>query len=119
MSSKSGCAFLPPYDQWIFLRLKGTEHEKHGSSTASLDLEIIAQGEADEKRDDDRKEGLPDHKPLIAFRWDRMAILFVEAKEKFLDVRVYRERADERHSIGARNQLNRLFIFVSIEQARM
>ena len=60
---------------------------------------------------------MPDYQPLIAFRWDRMAIFVVEAKQKFLDVRVYRERADERHSIGARNQLNRLLIFVSIEQA--
>jgi hypothetical protein len=34
----------------------------------SLDLEIIAQGEADEKHEDDRKGILPEHQPVVAFR---------------------------------------------------
>jgi hypothetical protein len=32
----------------------------------SLDFEIIAQGEADEKHEDDRKGILPEHQPVIA-----------------------------------------------------
>jgi len=47
---------------------KGTGHKGDRSSSALLDLEIIAQGEADEKHANDRKEVLEDHQELKACR---------------------------------------------------
>jgi hypothetical protein len=55
--------------------------------TASLDLEIIAQGETDEKHADDRKEVLEDHQQLKACRRNGRAFVsnFARAEEKFFD----------------------------------
>ena len=52
-------------------RLRGNTAETggaRGKGGPSLDLEIIAQGEADEKDKDDRKDVLRDHQQLKTFR---------------------------------------------------
>ncbi|HUB65718.1 MAG TPA: hypothetical protein VL996_14945 [Methylocella sp.] len=56
-----------------FSVLQSTEHEGHGTATASFDLEIIAKREADKKDEDDRKKVLKDYPELKTLRGNGQA----------------------------------------------
>jgi hypothetical protein len=79
------------------LRLATWPCGKSGLFSPSLNLEIIAQRKANEKHEDDRNEVLPHHQQLIAFR----AIAKAPAEQKFFNVGVDGERANERHGVSS------------------
>jgi hypothetical protein len=79
--------------------LAGEARKKGGPS---LDLEIIAEGEAEEKNEGNRNDVLSDHPELQAFRWNGQASVKPRTEQKFFDLGINGERADERHGIANR-----------------
>jgi hypothetical protein len=76
LSSKFRCAFLQPRNEWEAAAQRGP----------SLDLEIIAQGKADEKDGNDRKKVLKDYLTFRAVRWNgEGANIAIGAEQKFFD----------------------------------
>jgi hypothetical protein len=99
------------------LRLATWPCGKSGLFGPSLNLEIIAQGEADERDEDDRNEVLSQHQLLIAFRRnERARTVAAGAEKKFFDLGVDGERADERHSIAKCQHPHGMLIFVHISR---
>jgi hypothetical protein len=82
-----------------------------------LDLEIIAQGQADEKDEDDRNNILNNQPDLEAARWHGKAIAKAGAEQKSFDLGVDGERPHERHGIAKRQHPNCVVIFAHVGRA--
>jgi hypothetical protein len=82
-----------------------------------LDLEIIAQGKADEKHKNDRNNVLNNQPDLEAARWHGKTTAKTGAEQKFFDLGVDGERPHERHSVANRQHPNRVVISVRVGRA--